>query len=68
MRLASTLFRCPGYAARPSTLGLPQVRRKFDELGLEPVGNTQGEFAAVERQEIPQSAKVIRDAGIKLSN
>jgi tripartite-type tricarboxylate transporter receptor subunit TctC len=50
------------------TMAMPQVRQKFDELGLEPVGNTQREFAAVIRQEIPQWEKVIRDAGIKLGN
>src|SRR5579872_6690998 len=27
-------------------LGLRQLRRKFDELGLEPAGNTRGRFAA----------------------
>ena len=40
----------------------------FDELGLEPVGNTPAEFAAVIKKEIPEWAKVIKDAGIKLSN
>jgi tripartite-type tricarboxylate transporter receptor subunit TctC len=47
---------------------MPEVRKKFDELGLEPVGNTPAEFAAVIRKEIPEWAKVIKDAGIKLSN
>lgn len=50
------------------TLAMPEVRRKFDELGLEPVGNSPSELAAVIRKEIPQWAKVIRDAGIKLGN
>ena len=50
------------------TLALPEVRKKFDELGLEPVGNTSAEFAAVIRKETPEWAKVIRDAGIKLGN
>src|SRR5579871_5985594 len=50
------------------TLAMPDVRRKFDELGIEPVGNTPAEFAAVIRKEIPEWAKVIKDAGIKLSN
>jgi tripartite-type tricarboxylate transporter receptor subunit TctC len=49
-------------------LAMPQVRKKFDELGLEPVGNTPAEFAAVIRKETPEWAKVIRDAGIKLGN
>src|SRR3984885_9011291 len=49
-------------------LAVPAVRRKFDELGLEPVGNTRGEFAAIIRKETPEWAKLIRDAGIKLGN
>lgn len=50
------------------TLALPQVRQRFNQLGLEPVGNTRDEFAAVIGKEIPEWAKVIRDAGIKLGN
>jgi tripartite-type tricarboxylate transporter receptor subunit TctC len=50
------------------TMALPEVRKKFDELGLEPVGNTPSEFAAVIKKEIPEWAKVIKDAGIKLGN
>jgi tripartite-type tricarboxylate transporter receptor subunit TctC len=50
------------------TLAMPDVRKKFDELGLEPVGNTPPEFAAIIKKETPEWAKVIRDAGIKLGN
>lgn len=49
-------------------LALPDVRKKFDELGLEPVGNTPAEFAAVIKKETPEWAKVIKDASIKLGN
>src|ERR1700678_753396 len=49
-------------------LAMPQLRKRFDELGLEPVGNTPEEFAAVIRKETPEWAKLIRDAGIKLGN
>jgi tripartite-type tricarboxylate transporter receptor subunit TctC len=49
-------------------LAMPEVRKKFDELGLEPVGNTPEEFTEVIRREMPEWAKVIRDAGIKLGN
>ncbi len=49
-------------------LAMPEVRRKFDELGLETVGNTPAEFAAVIKKETPEWAKVIKDAGIKLGN
>ncbi len=50
------------------TLAMPEVRKKFDELGLEPVGNTPAEFAAIIRKETPEWAKVIKDADIKLGN
>jgi len=49
-------------------LALPEVRKKFDELGLEPVGNTPAEFAAVIKKETPEWAKLIKDAGIRLGN
>src|ERR1700728_1011998 len=49
-------------------LAMPELRKKFDELGLEPVGNTPAEFAAVIRRETPEWAKLIKDAGIKLGN
>ena len=49
-------------------LAMPEVRKKFDELGLEPVGNTPAEFAAVIRKETPEWARVIKDAGIRLGN
>jgi tripartite-type tricarboxylate transporter receptor subunit TctC len=50
------------------TLAMPDVRKRLDELGLEVVGNTPAEFAAVIKKEIPEWAKVIKDADIKLSN
>jgi tripartite-type tricarboxylate transporter receptor subunit TctC len=46
-------------------LALPDVRKRFDELGMEAIGNTPAEFAAVIKAETPQWAKVIREAGIK---
>jgi tripartite-type tricarboxylate transporter receptor subunit TctC len=48
-------------------LGTADVRKRLDDLGMEVIANTPGEFAAVIRTETPQWAKVIRDAGIKLS-
>jgi tripartite-type tricarboxylate transporter receptor subunit TctC len=50
------------------TLAMAEVRKKFAELGIEPVGNTRPEFAAVIKREIPEWAKVIKDAGIRLGN
>jgi tripartite-type tricarboxylate transporter receptor subunit TctC len=49
-------------------LAMPKVRKKFDDLGLEPVGNTPAEFTAIIKNETPEWAKVIKDAGIKLGN
>jgi tripartite-type tricarboxylate transporter receptor subunit TctC len=49
-------------------LAMPEVRKKFDELGLEPVGNTPAEFTAIIKKETPEWAAVIKDAGIKLGN
>lgn len=49
-------------------LATPAMRKKFDELGLEAVGNTPAEFTEVIRLETPEWAKVIKDAGIKLGN
>src|ERR1700733_9830852 len=56
------------HAETVKTLAMPEVRKKFDELGIESVGNTPAEFAAVIQKEIPEWAKVIKDAGIKLGN
>jgi len=56
------------HAETVKTLAMPEVRKKFDELGLEPVGNTPAEFAAVIKKEMPEWAQVIKDAGIKLGN
>jgi tripartite-type tricarboxylate transporter receptor subunit TctC len=50
------------------TLAMADVRRKFGELGIEPVGNTRAEFAAIIRRESPEWARVIKDAGIRLGN
>jgi tripartite-type tricarboxylate transporter receptor subunit TctC len=46
-------------------LAQPDVRAKFADLGLEAIGNSPDEFAAIIKSEIPVWAKVIKDAGIK---
>jgi tripartite-type tricarboxylate transporter receptor subunit TctC len=48
-------------------LALPDVRKKFDELGMVPIGNSPAEFAAAMKSEIPQWAKLIKNAGLKVS-
>ena len=47
-----------------SILLLPELRKKLDELGLEPIGNTPAEFAAAIKSEILRWEKVIKEAGI----
>jgi tripartite-type tricarboxylate transporter receptor subunit TctC len=53
------------YRETSRALALPDVRKRFAELGVDLIGNTPAEFAAVIRDEIPQWAAVIKGAGIK---
>jgi tripartite-type tricarboxylate transporter receptor subunit TctC len=46
-------------------LAQPDVRGKLESLGLQLVGNTPAQFAAIVKQEMPMWGKVIKDAGIK---
>ena len=48
-------------------LATTDVRKRLDDLGMEVIANSPAEFAAVIRTETPQWAKVIKDAGIKVS-
>ena len=49
-------------------LAMPDARARLKDVGMEVVGNSPAEFAADIRAEIPQWAKVIKDAGIAASN
>jgi tripartite-type tricarboxylate transporter receptor subunit TctC len=49
-------------------LAMPDVRKSMEQQGLDIIGNSPAEFAAAIKSETPQWAKVIKDAGIKLSN
>jgi tripartite-type tricarboxylate transporter receptor subunit TctC len=55
------------YRETSRALALPDVRKRFAELGVDLIGNTPAEFAAVIREEIPQWAAVIKGAGIRAS-
>jgi tripartite-type tricarboxylate transporter receptor subunit TctC len=46
-------------------LALPEVRRNLDILGLDVIGSSPAEFAALIKAEIPQWAAVIKGAGIR---
>ncbi len=48
-------------------LSLPEVRKKLNDLGLDVIGGTPAELAAAIEREIPQWARVIKQAGIKAS-
>jgi tripartite-type tricarboxylate transporter receptor subunit TctC len=47
-------------------LALPDVRKKLVDIGLEPVGNSPAEFAAIVRSDYDKWGTVIRNANIKL--
>ena len=50
---------------RETAGALADLRAKFAELGMEVIGNSPDEFAAVIKSEIPKWAKVIKESGIK---
>jgi tripartite-type tricarboxylate transporter receptor subunit TctC len=47
-------------------LALPEVRKKLIDLGLEPIGNSPSEFAAIVASDHEKWGRVIRNANIKL--
>jgi tripartite-type tricarboxylate transporter receptor subunit TctC len=55
------------YREADRDLALPDVHARLDELGLDIIGNTPTEFAAVIRLEIPEWAHLIKNAGIKMN-
>jgi tripartite-type tricarboxylate transporter receptor subunit TctC len=48
-------------------VAMPDVRKRFDDLGMAVIGNTPADFAAAIRSEIPHWTKVIKDAGVKIT-
>ena len=46
-------------------LAMPDVRKKFADLGMETIGNTPAQFAEVIKAEIPVWAQVIKESGAK---
>jgi len=47
-------------------LAMPEVRKKLIDIGLEPIGNSPAEFAAIVRKDHAKWGEVIRKANIKL--
>ncbi|MBI2224756.1 MAG: tripartite tricarboxylate transporter substrate binding protein [Betaproteobacteria bacterium] len=47
-------------------LKLPDVRERFDSLGMEPVGDSPEQFARYIRSELAKYAKVVRQSGARV--
>ena len=56
------------HAETVKILARPDVRKRFDELGMEAIGNTPSEFADVIKAEIPVWAKIIKASGAKATD
>lgn len=56
------------YRETVKDLAMPEVRKAMGEQGLDIIGNSPTEFAAVLAKEIPAWAKVIKETGIKIAN
>jgi tripartite-type tricarboxylate transporter receptor subunit TctC len=54
------------HGAAVKALATPNVRERFASLGMQPVGNSPGEFAAFIREDLARWEKVIKQAGIKV--
>jgi tripartite-type tricarboxylate transporter receptor subunit TctC len=54
------------YREIKAIVALPDIKERFEVLGLDPIANTPAEFAAQIRNEIAQWAKVIKGANIKV--
>jgi len=46
----------------------PEIRERFVQIGIEPVGNTSAEFTQFLRAEVAKWAKVIKDANVRIDN
>jgi tripartite-type tricarboxylate transporter receptor subunit TctC len=54
------------HQATVEILAQPDLRKRFEVMGIEPVGNSPAEFSGVIAAELPKWAKLIREAGIRL--
>ena len=46
----------------------PEIKERFVQLGIEPVGNTPAEFTQFLKDEVAKWAKVIKTANVKIDN
>jgi tripartite-type tricarboxylate transporter receptor subunit TctC len=54
------------HAAAVKALATPAVKERFAQLGIQPVGNTPGQFAAEIREDLARWQKVVKAAGVKV--
>src|SRR5437763_8598288 len=54
------------YAETVKALASPDVRDRFATLGVDPVGNSPSEFAAMQKAETSRWAKLAKDANLRL--
>jgi tripartite-type tricarboxylate transporter receptor subunit TctC len=54
------------YREITAIVALPDIKQRFEVIGLDPIANTPAEFAAQIKVEIAQWAKVIKGANIKV--
>ena len=48
------------------TVAMPDTRKRLEDLGAEPIGNSPKEFAAQIRKEHGQAAVIVKAAGVKI--
>jgi tripartite-type tricarboxylate transporter receptor subunit TctC len=56
------------YSETARVLARNDARKHLQDLGMEIVANTPSEFATMIKSEIPQWAKLIKDAGIRVND
>jgi tripartite-type tricarboxylate transporter receptor subunit TctC len=54
------------YRETSQALAQPDLRGRFGKMGMEVIGNSPAEFAAVIKAQIPQRRRVIEASGIAL--
>ena len=54
------------YRETTRVLALPELRKRFDELGCDVIGNAPQQFASIIKTEAPRWAKIIDQLGLKL--
>jgi tripartite-type tricarboxylate transporter receptor subunit TctC len=55
------------YRETMKILAEPDVRKKLQDLGIDPIGGTRAEFVETIRTETPRWAKLIKEAGIRMN-